>query len=125
MPTVGQILDKLSKLKSRIAILEGVQHHLQANYLNSDAGAADMCFVRSDHGVVPQKHVEEFVGELSEMIEEAHSQLEEWEMLPIQQEDKQPPKLLAGLKKKKKRDDGSNASSGRQDPSTADVGESD
>jgi hypothetical protein len=83
MPTVGQITDKISELRSKIAIHEGLVLYLRANYVSSDAGAAEMHLTRNDHATVPEDHIKAHMGDMVDYIDELRYQLTQWENLPV------------------------------------------
>lgn len=92
MPTVGQIADKISELRSKIAIHEGVLLYLESNYTSSDAGAAEMHFTRADYARVPEVHVVAYMTDVHETVQELRMELEHWENLavPVGEPDEEP-----------------------------------
>lgn len=93
--TAGNALSKISEIRSKIAIFEGLIMYLRANYVSSDAGEAEMRFTRSDYATVPEKHVEVSVHELQEQIENMQRELEEWESLELDVAPAEPPPRMS------------------------------
>jgi hypothetical protein len=93
MPTVGQINDKISELRSKIAITEGLVLHLKTNYLSSDSGDAEMHFMRADNGQVPQGHVQSTIADYVEYVDTLRAELEQWEGMNVVMPE--PAKLVA------------------------------
>jgi hypothetical protein len=102
MPTVGQITDKISELKSKIAIQEGVVLHLKANFMSSDAGEPEMHFTRDDYATVPEKHITTFIVEAVDEIDALKAQLEEWENLAVPLPGDEPEQPSAPVKRTRK-----------------------
>lgn len=81
--TVVQIMDKVSELRSKIAIYEGLILYLKANYKSSDAGEAEMSFTRDDHATVPEVHVDTFIKDAVDTLDQMRVELEHWESMPV------------------------------------------
>ena len=122
MPTVGQITDKISELRSKVAITDGLILHLKTNYLPSDGGDAEMHFTRAaDNGIVSASHVESAIADLVEHLDTLKHELHQWENLTVNipAPTKEAPKEEPVEAKKKAKKDG-----GRQDhdqPAPADA----
>jgi hypothetical protein len=103
MPTVGQIADKISELKSRIAIAEGLQLYLRANYMSSDAGEPEMTFTRDDWATVPEAHIKTHLADVDEQLNEYREELEAWENFSVPMGDEEPaPRHVPQIKRKKR-----------------------
>jgi hypothetical protein len=83
MPTVGQITDKISELKSKIAIKESLITYVQSNYMSSDAGSPEMTFQREDYATVPEVHISRFVDEAVDEVGQLRAELEQWQSLDV------------------------------------------
>lgn len=66
--TAAAIASQISELRSKIAVYRVLSSNLLSNYLESDAGAAEMNITREDGAVVLNEHVEAVVAELSQRI---------------------------------------------------------
>lgn len=88
MPTVGQINEEISRLRSKIAVTKGIVLHLKTNYMPADGGNAEMFFVRTDFGRVPAEHVELTVADLVAYLDGLQIELLKWEATPVGE----PPK---------------------------------
>lgn len=97
----GAVISKISEIRSKIAIFEGLILYLRTNYLSSETGDAEMRYTRSDHASVPEAHVEASIHELETTISEYRDQLEEWENLELNAEE-----TVEGGKVRKKKDKG-------------------
>ena len=82
--TVGQISDKISELRSKIAIQEGVALYLEANFKSSDAGNSEMHFTRNDHARVPEAHIDRYIEDAAEHLSVLRAELHQWESMPVQ-----------------------------------------
>ena len=83
MPTVGQINAKISELRSKIAVYEGLVHYLKTNYLPSDHSDAEMSFTRTDFVRVPPPHIEASMADLVEKVDQLRVEMEKWEEMPV------------------------------------------
>ena len=81
--SVGNVLDKISETRSKIAILEGVVLHLRSNYHTSDAGEPEMRFYRGDYAPVPEAHISSTIVDLEALVKECRAQLEQWEGIVV------------------------------------------
>jgi hypothetical protein len=81
MTTAGEIADTISLLRSKIKVYETLKQNLQANYMPSDGGPAEIRIERKDGAVVTSTHLATVVNEFDEKIEELHEELREWEGL--------------------------------------------
>lgn len=90
--TVGQISDKISELRSKIAIQEGVALYLEANYKSSDAGSSEMHFTRNDHARVPEAHIDRYVEDTVEVLDTLRAELLQWESMPVVDPTEKPPR---------------------------------
>jgi hypothetical protein len=86
MLTVGQINAKISELRSKIAVTQGVVLYLKTHYMPSDgAPTPEMHFTRSDHGKVPPEHIEATIADFVDQLDTFKHELNELENTPIGQ----------------------------------------
>lgn len=102
----GTVVDKISGIRSKISVFEGLVLYLRTNYLSSDSGNAEMRFTRSDYATVPENHVEASIHELEAKIGEFRDELEEWENLPLEAEETVEGGKVRKKKNKKEAADG-------------------
>jgi len=81
--TFAQVSDKVSELRSKIAIQEMLVLHLSANYKSSDSGEAEMHVHRSDYATVPEAHIDKYIDQAVEQLEQMNLELQQWETLPV------------------------------------------
>jgi hypothetical protein len=81
--TVAKVLERISILRSKQAVVLGLIDMLKNNYLPNDAGDPEMVFTRSDFGLVPPEHVEETIQTLLELADTLESDLAKWGELEI------------------------------------------
>ncbi len=81
--TVKEITDRVSLLRSRIAICEGLVMHLETNYIGSDSVQPDGSFVRGDTATVPQEHIEDEIHRFNTTIAEALVEIDTLEAMSI------------------------------------------
>lgn len=81
--TVGQITDKISELRSRVAIYDGLILHIQSNYIRSDHGPAEMRFTREDNAFVSQGHLESATQSFYAEIDQLRAELQQWENMSV------------------------------------------
>lgn len=98
--TFGQISDKVSELRSKIAIKEAFVLHLKANYKSSDAGSAEMHVTRDDFATVPEIHIDLFIEDTVDEIDTMRAELRQWESLPVPTPGEDPPKVSTRKGKK-------------------------
>lgn len=110
--TAGEIADKISELRSKVAVQETLISQLRANYMSSDAGAGELRIQRQDGAVVPDHHFQVCIKDMDTMINELRGELEEWESLTfntgpveveVEEEDDEVEEPVAISKKKEKR----------------------
>jgi hypothetical protein len=94
MLTVGQINEKISTLRSKIAVTQGLVLYLKSHYMPSDGTTAEMHFTRSDYGKVPPDHVEATIADYVDYLDTLKIELEKWENTPISTPE--PSKLTPG-----------------------------
>lgn len=87
MATLLQIMEKISYLQSKLAIEQALLSHVEANFLDSDAGEAEMVLTRPDHGAVPQEHLTQYIEDIAERLDQSESELHEWQHLEVNIED--------------------------------------
>lgn len=95
----GTVVYKISEIRSKISVFEGLVLYLRTNYLSSDSGEAEMRYTRTDYATVPEAHVEMSIHELEAKIGEFRDELEQWENLPLESEE-----TVEGGKVRKKKD---------------------
>lgn len=79
--TAGAASDKISELRSKLAVYQAWMENLRVNYLPCDAGAPEIQLTREDGGLVNEKHFTAVLEELGEKCEELKEELEQWEGL--------------------------------------------
>jgi hypothetical protein len=79
MPTVGEMVEKISELRSRKATVVQIAMYLRAHYLSSDSGAAEMKITRDDYHVVPEDHIRMFIDDLAQLADESDAMCAEFE----------------------------------------------
>jgi hypothetical protein len=84
--SAGTIVDKISEVRSKIAVFEGLVLHLKSNYLPSDAGDPEMKFYRGDYAPVPAPHVEASIGDVEHHLLDLREQLAQWEGIIVEME---------------------------------------
>lgn len=111
--SAGSVVDKISEVRSKIAVFEGLVLHLKSNYLtSSDSGEAEMKFYRGDYAPVPEAHVRASLVDLESLVMDLQTLLAQWEGIMIEV-DEQTATIVPGGKKGKKAH--SEARSERQD----------
>lgn len=83
MLTVGQINEKISELRSKISVTEGVVLYLKTHYMPSDGSQAEMHFTRTDYGKVPPRHIEKTIADYVEYLDALRVELHQMENTPI------------------------------------------
>ena len=91
--TVGQLATRISEVRSKIAVLEGLVLYLKTNYFSSEDGVipAEMHFTRADGAAVPESHVLATQADIVEQITTFRLELEEWEATVIPSVEKPAP----------------------------------
>jgi len=97
--TVKQIAQKVSLLRSQVAIYEGLLHHMQSNYVGTADTEPESTFIRSDYGIVPQDHLEQTMALIAELASTATAEIAALEDLVVVQPQK--PGIPAPAKEKK------------------------
>lgn len=105
MPSVREVLEKISELESRKAIQETLLAHLETHYIPSDAGEPDMHITRDDLGLVPEEHISAYLGHLVAEIDQVNKELDGWKGLDIKppEEGEEKPTPKRNKRKKKRR----------------------
>lgn len=85
--TAGAVADKMSELRSKIRAFEYFLEQIDANYLPSDAGAAELKLARDDGAVVVPKHWESVKLDISERVSTYQEELEQIESLVFRLDD--------------------------------------
>lgn len=102
MPTIRQAMEKISELRSRTAVIEMLMLYLDANYVDDDSGEAEMSVTRDDAAIVPQEHIKEFQAWLAEQVDQADSEIEEWESMQLLEPEEKPVTPKVSTRKGKK-----------------------
>lgn len=97
--TVKEISEKLSLLRSRVAVFDGILNHVQTNYVGSADVQPEAAFIRSDYGVVPQEHLIDTLALITEWIAAANTEIESLESLVVVPP-QVTPKLVVSKKEK-------------------------
>lgn len=79
--TAGEIAETISTIRSKIRVYETLKRLLEANYLPSDGGLAELRIDRSDGAYVTEKHFGSVLEEFEERLEALAEELKEWEGL--------------------------------------------
>ena len=124
MTTVGQINEKISSLRSKIAVTEGVVLYLKTHYMPGENSTPEMHFTRSDYGKVPADHIEKTIADYVEYLDSLKIDLAKLENTEIEVEKPQPKldfKKTNGQRvvKLKRKETASGASNRNKDQSTA------
>lgn len=82
MPNIRQILDKLSELQSRRALVQQQIGHVEQMFLASDQDP-ESYVLREDSSRVPQDHIKQFLLDLETQLREIDDELKSWESLPV------------------------------------------
>lgn len=83
MPTVADVITKVSGLRSKRAALYALRVHLQTHYIGSEAGPAAYTITRDDNALVPHEHLVQVLEDLDEQIEAAELEMKSWEQLLV------------------------------------------
>lgn len=115
---VGEIVDKISELKSRKALAQQLVTYLSSNYISSDTGAAEMRVTREDGNIVVEEHVDRFIDTLLEMSNEAASMAAEFENFSAHDPEDAIRKKVAKPKPNRKKPDDTSSSEGNDPPAS-------
>lgn len=89
MPTVADVITRVSRLRSKKATLYAMRVHLQTHYIGSEAGPPVYSITRDDNALVPETHIADMLDVLEEQIEAADLEMKQWEqLLVVDPEDK-------------------------------------
>ncbi len=117
--SAGTVVDKISEVRSKIAVFEGLVLHLKSNYVASeDSGEAEMRFYRGDYAPVPEPHIETALLDIESLVLDLREQLSQWEGIMIEV-DEHTATLVPGGKNKQGKKAANEATGGRQDQPTA------
>lgn len=83
MATVGEVIERLSLLKSRIAIRKQVALYLQTQFLSSDASAPESRIQRDDNAIVSEEHLQSYAADLDIALQQDEAELKQWEQLLV------------------------------------------
>lgn len=81
--TIAHVLEAISKLRSRKAILKVNISHLRNVYTATDAGPPESRITRDDFAFVAKEHIEEAIIDLEHEIELIDVRLEELQNAPF------------------------------------------
>jgi hypothetical protein len=82
--SAGNIIDKISELRSKVAAYEGLVLHLRSNYMSIDEdGEPELRFHRGDYAPVPEQHIELVISEIEALVRELREQQVEWESITV------------------------------------------
>lgn len=81
--TLLEVMELISKLRSRKAVYQTAISHLRTFYKDSDAGKAEMRITREDLAVVTQPHVDDSISEMMDRVEEIDVELELLQNQPV------------------------------------------
>lgn len=84
MITAGAASDKISELRSKLAIYAAWTELIETNYLPSDGADAETSISRADGGRVVEAHFRSFLEDVEARCEELREELSEWESLVFQ-----------------------------------------
>lgn len=104
MLTVGQINERISELRSKIAVTEGMILHIRATYIPSESAEAELYFTRSDYGRVPVLHINKALADYTDYVLSLEAEIQMLESQEVRQEEK----ILA---KPEKKEDGTQGGS--------------
>jgi hypothetical protein len=107
--TAGSVIDKISELRSKISVFEGLVLHLKSNYIATDAGEAEMKFYRGDYAPVPEPHIHSTIGDLDAFVADLRAQLAQWEGIVIDVDETPPSGNGKKPGKKNKKEDTADA----------------
>lgn len=76
---LGQLVDKISETRSKLAVFQNFRLHLQSNYLSTEAGEPEQKIFRGDYAPVPEVHVHASIAEIDQQIAEFEELLKQLE----------------------------------------------
>lgn len=79
--TAGMASEKISELKSKLAVYATWSDLLHANYMPSDGGRPEALIHREDGGTVTEAHLRSVLEDIEGKCEELREELAEWEAL--------------------------------------------
>lgn len=120
---VGEVVEKISELKSKKAIASQLVMYLKAHFMSSDIGAPEMRITRDDCHMVPEGHIKSFINDLSDGVDETEAMQVEYENFMAQD----PAELAKAIraKTKKSRARKANGNGTRKSGDQASAGDSD
>jgi hypothetical protein len=81
--TIAEVLEEVSRLRSRHAILGVNRAHLRNVYLKTDAGPPEARITREDLAFVPEGHIEAAILDIEHEMELIDVRLEELQSAPV------------------------------------------
>lgn len=100
---VGEVVEKISELKSRKAIASQLVMYLKAHYMSSDIGAPEMRITRDDCHMVPEEHIKKFINEMCSSVDETDAMQVEFENFMAQDPAELEEIVRAKVKTRKKK----------------------
>jgi len=82
-PTLGQVTEKVSSLRSRIAVTDTLIVYLETHFQGVDGQDPEERLFRDDYAQVPPGHINEYISALRESNDILESELNEWELIPV------------------------------------------
>lgn len=79
--TAGAASNKISELRSKLAIYRNWVETLRANYMPSDGGRAEAQILRDDGGTCSEAHFHAVIEDIEEKAAEVQEELAQWEGL--------------------------------------------
>lgn len=99
-PTLGQVAEKVSLIRSKIAVGETLVVYLQTHYQAIEDNDPEESVLRDDYAQVPPNHISEYIETLQEGIHELEQELIEWEAMTVV-----PPSAPKKLKRSQDQED--------------------
>ena len=96
---VGEVVEKISELKSKKAIVAQLVMYLKAHFLSSDIGSPEMRITRDDCHMVPEDHIKVFINDLADGVDETEAMQVEYENFMAQD----PAELAEAIRAKTKK----------------------
>lgn len=93
--TLGEVIDKLSINRSKIAMAQLLQQYLKVNYLpNKDGVPPEMSVMRKDGTRVSEPHINAMIADLGTLADGLAAEMERYESLramPVRVADEEKP----------------------------------
>lgn len=101
--TAGAASDKISELRSKLAIYASMVELIHANYMPGDGGAPEVRITRPDGGTATGPHFESVLEDIEIKCAEIREELAEWEGLVFSPKGGQVTALHAGAEEPAKK----------------------